>query len=68
MICKRCGADKASLINLGKKEHYDTLNVRNYVCTGCGHRFQTKEEYYREVQSQVDQVDLFANVRRANGG
>jgi len=35
--------------NLGKKEHYDTVDFRRYQCLVCGKVFQTKEVFYREI-------------------
>lgn len=46
------------LINLGKKEHFKSFNLRRYVCLQCTHRFVTKEEFYRDVA----QVDAFKNA------
>lgn len=46
------------LQNIGGKMHHTTFNTRRYVCMQCGHRFMTKEEFYRDVQAAV-QPDMF---------
>lgn len=40
---------KRALQNIGKKEYYETFITRRYVCMQCGHKFVSKEEWYRDV-------------------
>jgi len=57
MVCPRCKSKnfkptedvKYPLHNLGRKEHYDTVNIRRYICTCCGFKFRTQEIFFDEI-------------------
>lgn len=40
------------IVNTGKKEHYPSFDLRRYLCTNCGRGFMTKEEYYKDINTQ----------------
>lgn len=62
MVCPNCNnkgfmpseLKPRPIENMGKKEHYSAFNLRRYLCVQCGHAFQTKEEYYRDVKSNLN--------------
>jgi hypothetical protein len=50
------------LKNMGKKEYFQTFITRRYFCFQCGYAFMTKEEFYRPIETKVNQINFLEDV------
>lgn len=70
MNCPKChnrnftpSADfKKPIQNLGNKQHYMTFDTRRYICIQCGHKWITKEEWYRDIDlRKINESEIHAH-------